>query len=89
MLLIVTSVLIFYFIDFKNIIFINNLNNNETLSIISIYNNIEKNNSLLSIMYNFPTNIITILLINYLFLTLIATVKITNIFKGPLRQKVF
>ena len=28
-------------------------------------------------LYNFPTNILTVLLINYLFLTLIAAVKIT------------
>lgn len=36
-------------------------------------------------LYNYPTNLITLLLINYLFLTLIVIVKITNIFKGPLR----
>nr|YP_010946450.1 NADH dehydrogenase subunit 6 [Calolamprodes beybienkoi]WGO57168.1 NADH dehydrogenase subunit 6 [Calolamprodes beybienkoi] len=37
-------------------------------------------------LYNQPTNIITILLTTYLLLTLIAVVKITNIFLGPLRQ---
>nr|AVN67442.1 NADH dehydrogenase subunit 6 [Gromphadorhina portentosa] len=37
-------------------------------------------------LYNLPTNIITIILASYLFLTLIAVVKITNIFIGPLRQ---
>nr|AVN67494.1 NADH dehydrogenase subunit 6 [Panchlora nivea] len=37
-------------------------------------------------LYNFPTNIITIMLALYLFLTLIVVVKITNIFEGPLRQ---
>nr|AVN67415.1 NADH dehydrogenase subunit 6 [Eublaberus distanti] len=37
-------------------------------------------------LYNQPTNIITIMLAIYLFLTLIAVVKITNIFSGPLRQ---
>nr|YP_010946515.1 NADH dehydrogenase subunit 6 [Episymploce cheni]WGO57233.1 NADH dehydrogenase subunit 6 [Episymploce cheni] len=42
-------------------------------------------NSLMK-LYNQPTGIITILLASYLFLTLIAVVKITNIFKGPLRQ---
>lgn len=46
-----------------------------------------ENNLTLNKLYNFPINIITILLINYLFLTLIATVKITNIFEGPLRPK--
>ena len=38
-------------------------------------------------LYNFPINLITIILIIYLFLTLIAVVKITNIFEGPLRPK--
>nr|WGO58104.1 NADH dehydrogenase subunit 6 [Rhabdoblatta saussurei] len=37
-------------------------------------------------LYNLPTSIITIMLASYLFLTLIVVVKITNIFKGPLRH---
>nr|AVN67686.1 NADH dehydrogenase subunit 6 [Symploce pallens] len=37
-------------------------------------------------LYNQPTGNITILLASYLFLTLIAVVKITNISKGPLRK---
>nr|YP_003495089.1 NADH dehydrogenase subunit 6 [Hypoderma lineatum]ADD21037.1 NADH dehydrogenase subunit 6 [Hypoderma lineatum] len=36
-------------------------------------------------LYNYPTNLMTILLMNYLLITLIAIVKITNLFKGPLR----
>nr|YP_009171497.1 NADH dehydrogenase subunit 6 [Cyphoderris monstrosa]AJW76327.1 NADH dehydrogenase subunit 6 [Cyphoderris monstrosa] len=38
-------------------------------------------------LYNKPTDLITLMLVMYLFLTLIAIVKITNIFQGPLRQK--
>nr|YP_002456253.1 NADH dehydrogenase subunit 6 [Deracantha onos]ABV23674.1 NADH dehydrogenase subunit 6 [Deracantha onos] len=38
-------------------------------------------------LYNKPNHLITLLLVNYLFLTLIIVVKITNIFQGPLRQK--
>nr|ABB90928.1 NADH dehydrogenase subunit 6 [Grylloblatta sculleni] len=38
-------------------------------------------------LYNNPTSPITMMLIMYLFLTLIAIVKITNIFQGALRQK--
>ena len=38
-------------------------------------------------LYNFPINFITIILIIYLFLTLVAVVKIINIFEGPLRPK--
>nr|YP_009171549.1 NADH dehydrogenase subunit 6 [Henicus brevimucronatus]AJW76404.1 NADH dehydrogenase subunit 6 [Henicus brevimucronatus] len=47
------------------------------------------NESTLSLMklYNNPTELITLMLVLYLFLTLIAIVKITNIFQGPLRQK--
>nr|YP_009368842.1 NADH dehydrogenase subunit 6 [Phaneroptera nigroantennata]ARN59043.1 NADH dehydrogenase subunit 6 [Phaneroptera nigroantennata] len=42
---------------------------------------------LLTKLYNTPTKVMTMLLVIYLFLTLIAVVKITNIFLGPLRQK--
>nr|QRV62373.1 NADH dehydrogenase subunit 6 [Boreonectes macedonicus] len=41
----------------------------------------------LNMMYNQPNFTITILMINYLFLTLIAVVKITQSNQGPLRQK--
>nr|UFZ13330.1 NADH dehydrogenase subunit 6 [Protohermes sinensis] len=45
-----------------------------------------ENSSELIKLYNFPTMNLTLMLINYLFLTLIIIVKITNIFFGPLRQ---
>nr|AVE15530.1 NADH dehydrogenase subunit 6 [Phyllothelys sp. 1 JZ-2017]AVE15657.1 NADH dehydrogenase subunit 6 [Phyllothelys sp. 2 JZ-2017] len=59
----------------------------------SLYENME-NSSFLNIptsyfllkMYNKPINMITILIATYLFLTLIAVVKIVNIHKGPLRK---
>nr|YP_010127726.1 NADH dehydrogenase subunit 6 [Oyamia nigribasis]QPP20253.1 NADH dehydrogenase subunit 6 [Oyamia nigribasis] len=38
-------------------------------------------------LYNQPTSLITLMLALYLFLTLIAVVKITKIFYGPLRTK--
>nr|YP_010414542.1 NADH dehydrogenase subunit 6 [Glenoleon pulchellus]URT60708.1 NADH dehydrogenase subunit 6 [Glenoleon pulchellus] len=38
-------------------------------------------------LYNNPTMNITILMMNYLLLTLIVVVKITNVNHGPLRQK--
>nr|ALO76254.1 NADH deshydrogenase subunit 6 [Craspedophorus nobilis] len=48
-----------------------------------------KNENLLSLnmIYNKPNNMITLMLVNYLFITLIAVVKITDINYGPLRQK--
>nr|YP_010692649.1 NADH dehydrogenase subunit 6 [Necrodes nigricornis]WBV80473.1 NADH dehydrogenase subunit 6 [Necrodes nigricornis] len=41
----------------------------------------------LSKFFNYPSSIILIMMIIYLFITLIAVVKITNISYGPLRQK--
>nr|UUJ36911.1 NADH dehydrogenase subunit 6 [Epeorus dayongensis] len=38
-------------------------------------------------LYNHPTHFLTLLLVLYLFLTLIAVVTITQIFAGPLRSK--
>nr|QGQ61717.1 NADH dehydrogenase subunit 6 [Carabus smaragdinus] len=46
-----------------------------------------ENNYTLNKIYNMPNNIITLMLMNYLFLTLIAVVKITDNKYGPLRQK--
>nr|QBR55117.1 NADH dehydrogenase subunit 6 [Diamphipnopsis sp. SD-2019] len=47
----------------------------------------EEASSSLMKLYNTNTSIITLMLVIYLFLTLIAVVTITNIFKGPLREK--
>nr|QNE85813.1 NADH dehydrogenase subunit 6 [Tipula varipennis]WVH45003.1 NADH dehydrogenase subunit 6 [Tipula varipennis] len=58
----------------------------EMLFITNEMNFIKENSLNLNKLYNFPTNMLTILLINYLFLTLIIIVKITNNFYGPLRQ---
>nr|AVN68362.1 NADH dehydrogenase subunit 6 [Opisthoplatia orientalis]QKK69187.1 NADH dehydrogenase subunit 6 [Opisthoplatia orientalis] len=60
-----------------------NLMNQEVMQFM-FYNNMT--NLPLIKLYNFPTSIITIMLASYLFLTLIAVVSITNIFKGPLRH---
>nr|ARH54595.1 NADH dehydrogenase subunit 6 [Pogonus iridipennis] len=58
-------------------------------NLLEMLNNIMKNENILSLnmIYNKPNNMITLMLVNYLFLTLIAVVKITNINYGPLRQK--
>nr|AVN67406.1 NADH dehydrogenase subunit 6 [Elliptorhina javanica] len=56
----------------------------ESLAFQSVLNSLT--NLPLIKLYNLPTSIITIVLASYLFLTLIAVVKITNIFMGPLRQ---
>lgn len=59
---------------------------NSEILINTFSDNLIKENSInLNKLYNFPTNLITLLLINYLLLTLIIIVKITNNFIGPLR----
>lgn len=46
-----------------------------------------ENSLILNKLFNYPINIFSILLIIYLFLALVAAVKITNVFEGPLRPK--
>lgn len=62
------------------------LENLEIKSINNLLIYINENIFILRKLYNFPINLLTIFLINYLFLTLIVSVKITNINKGPLRS---
>nr|ARH54660.1 NADH dehydrogenase subunit 6 [Scirtes orbicularis] len=53
----------------------------------SMNNLMEENSIMLNKMYNKPSNMISFMLINYLFMTLIIAVKITNLKSGPIRQK--
>nr|WKU83906.1 NADH dehydrogenase subunit 6 [Criorhina coquilletti] len=75
--------LMIFFMD-KTILSFNSMNN-EMISITNINSYIQENSLSLNKLYNYPTNMITLLLINYLLITLIATVKITKLFYGPLR----
>nr|YP_010692993.1 NADH dehydrogenase subunit 6 [Carpomya incompleta]WCB98109.1 NADH dehydrogenase subunit 6 [Carpomya incompleta] len=61
------------------------LENNEMQKTYNINMFMEENSLNLHKLYNYPTNLITILLMNYLLITLIAVVKITKLFYGPLR----
>nr|QWY23077.1 NADH dehydrogenase subunit 6 [Melanostoma scalare]UXF58161.1 NADH dehydrogenase subunit 6 [Melanostoma orientale] len=72
-----------FFMD-KMIMMFNSLNI-EMMSIINNNSYIKENILSLNKLYNYPTNMITILMINYLLITLIATVKITKLFYGPMR----
>nr|UFZ12758.1 NADH dehydrogenase subunit 6 [Sialis jiyuni] len=63
--------------------YIDMLNTNNNYFIMNMENSME-----LMKLYNKPTMNMTLILINYLLLTLIIIVKITNIFSGPLRQKI-
>nr|QVT11165.1 NADH dehydrogenase subunit 6 [Rhagoletis pomonella] len=61
------------------------LENNEMTTMNNINLFMEENSLNLNKLYNFPTNLMTILLMNYLLITLIAVVKLTKLFYGPLR----
>nr|YP_010728512.1 NADH dehydrogenase subunit 6 [Stictochironomus juncaii]WEF49753.1 NADH dehydrogenase subunit 6 [Stictochironomus juncaii] len=80
-------ILLFMFFFNEKLLFFNKIINLDSSSISFLKTMMLDNNLMLNKMYNFPMNMITILLVNYLFLTLIAVVKITNIFEGPLRSK--
>nr|QGX06385.1 NADH dehydrogenase subunit 6 [Sphaeronemoura hainana] len=60
--------------------------NLESLNISTIFTYQEESINSLTKLYNGPTSLITLILVLYLFLALIAVVKITKINQGPLRQ---
>nr|WAU48155.1 NADH dehydrogenase subunit 6 [Pantoporia hordonia] len=83
LMLILTLSMFFY----KNLIWMNFSFNDEMLNFFNIllsFNNEFKFN--LSKLYNEQTYFLMMMMIIYLFITLIAIVKITNIFFGPLRS---
>nr|AMH85575.1 NADH dehydrogenase subunit 6 [Archisepsis discolor] len=69
-----------------NNLFISSLFSNNEMEMMNQMNSYISENSLfLYKLYNYPVNLMTILLMNYLLITLIAVVKITKLFYGPLR----
>nr|YP_010895220.1 NADH dehydrogenase subunit 6 [Ornidia obesa]WJW73759.1 NADH dehydrogenase subunit 6 [Ornidia obesa] len=84
MMMMMMMILYFIFIDKMN--FMYNSMNNEMISLTNLNSYIKENTLNLNKLYNYPNNMITIMLINYLLITLIATVKITKLFYGPLRS---
>nr|YP_009236662.1 NADH dehydrogenase subunit 6 [Telchinia acerata]AMJ17126.1 NADH dehydrogenase subunit 6 [Telchinia acerata] len=76
---------------FKNNLFWMNFYFNDEM--INFFNNLlffnNENNFNLSKLYNEQTYLLMFLLIIYLFITLIAVIKITNIFFGPLRSMTY
>lgn len=81
--------LIIFFLLSDKLLILSTLMPEENENLINIKSFITENSFILNKLYSFPINLITILLIIYLFFTLIAVVKITNIFEGPLRPKNF
>nr|QTC08185.1 NADH dehydrogenase subunit 6 [Parachauliodes rastellus] len=74
-------IILMLYIFTPNMNFLNLDMNKFNAMLINTENNIE-----LLKLYNFPTMNLTLMLVTYLFLTLIIVVKITNINQGPLRQ---
>nr|QVL28732.1 NADH dehydrogenase subunit 6 [Eristalinus tarsalis] len=88
MIIFIISLIILMFIIFfmdKTLMTFNSLNN-EMNSISNMNSYISENSLNLIKLYNYPTNMITILLINYLLITMIASIKITKLFYGPIRS---
>nr|QUL58886.1 NADH dehydrogenase subunit 6 [Hydrotaea unicidentata] len=83
MIIFFSSMLMLFFMD-KNLLL--NYYNMETTSISNMNSYIMENSLSLNKLYNYPMNLLTILLMNYLLITLIAVVKITKLYMGPLRS---
>nr|QVL27768.1 NADH dehydrogenase subunit 6 [Monopis longella] len=79
------SYLMFYNLNWLNFYFNSEMNN--FFDKFIFFNNENKLN--LSKLYNEKNFIFMFLMIIYLFITLIATIKITNIFYGPLRKNFY
>nr|YP_010719279.1 NADH dehydrogenase subunit 6 [Antheraea polyphemus]WDR47342.1 NADH dehydrogenase subunit 6 [Antheraea polyphemus]WDR47355.1 NADH dehydrogenase subunit 6 [Antheraea polyphemus] len=86
-LMFIYILLIFLFLFFNNLKWLNfNINNSEMINFSNMIMFFNENKINLNKLYNNQTSFLTYLLIIYLFITLIAMVKITNIFYGPLRS---
>nr|WNS59329.1 NADH dehydrogenase subunit 6 [Cetema sp.] len=85
MMFMMINFIIMYLIN-DNLFFNMNLLNNEMNMISNQIMLIKENSMSLNKLYNFPNNMITIMLMTYLLITLIAIVKITKLFYGPLRK---
>nr|WHL46458.1 NADH dehydrogenase subunit 6 [Acronicta hercules] len=84
-ILMMTQYLFMYNIKWMNLSFNSDMNNFTNLMMFFNYENKINLNKL----YNNQTFMIMMMLMIYLFITLIAVVKITNIFYGPLRSSTF
>nr|QXG19352.1 NADH dehydrogenase subunit 6 [Drosophila mojavensis baja]QXG19391.1 NADH dehydrogenase subunit 6 [Drosophila mojavensis sonorensis]DAA06244.1 TPA_exp: NADH dehydrogenase subunit 6 [Drosophila mojavensis] len=83
LIMFILSIFIILLIDKNYLTFY--IQNNEMQNIPNMHSYFWENSLSLNKLYNFPTNFVTILLMNYLLITLIVIVKITKLFKGPLR----
>nr|YP_010389943.1 NADH dehydrogenase subunit 6 [Ahlbergia frivaldszkyi]UPU96042.1 NADH dehydrogenase subunit 6 [Ahlbergia frivaldszkyi] len=70
----------------NNLYWINMMINEEMMTFFNLFSKLNYNNINLTKLYNEQTYLMMMMMIIYLFITLIAIVKITNIFFGPLRS---
>nr|YP_007507022.1 NADH dehydrogenase subunit 6 [Delias hyparete]AFN05172.1 NADH dehydrogenase subunit 6 [Delias hyparete] len=77
---------IFFLFNYKNYIFIDFYKNNEMNNFYENFLFFNEHKINLSKLYDKQTFMLIMMLIIYLFITLIAVIKITNIFFGPLRS---
>nr|YP_009512540.1 NADH dehydrogenase subunit 6 [Parum colligata]AXJ93094.1 NADH dehydrogenase subunit 6 [Parum colligata] len=82
----ILMLIITQFIFFKNLNWMNLNNNSEMNNLFNFLFLNNENKINLNKLYNNYSSMLMMLLIIYLFITLIAIVKITNIFYGPLRM---
>nr|YP_009310602.1 NADH dehydrogenase subunit 6 [Phlaeoba infumata]AOT80812.1 NADH dehydrogenase subunit 6 [Phlaeoba infumata] len=73
------------FMIINKTMFMDIIKNTETMN-INNYINYQEMTTSLEKLYNLPTSIITMMMMIYLFLALVAVVKITNINQGPIRK---
>nr|WNV26494.1 NADH dehydrogenase subunit 6 [Salassa thespis] len=86
MFFIIISIFLLTFLS-NNLKWLNlNTNNSDMNNLLNTFLFFNENKINLSKLYNNQTFMLTYLLIIYLFITLVAMVKITNIFYGPLRS---
>nr|QOL00527.1 NADH dehydrogenase subunit 6 [Rhinopodisma eminifrontus] len=78
-------IIMMMFIITDKTMFMDFFKNKETMNINNMINYQEMTFSL-EMLYNNPTFIITMMMMIYLFLALLAVVKITNINQGPIRK---
>lgn len=82
--------LLILFIYYNNLIWINFSFNSDIDNFLNLKLFLNDENKIsLRKLYNNQTYLLIIIIIIYLFITLIAVVKITNIFYGPLRSSSF
>nr|ALR69099.1 NADH dehydrogenase subunit 6 [Apocheima cinerarius] len=84
MLISISQIYLFMFENMNWMNLSNNINDNDNFMDMLFFNNENKIN--LNKLYNNHTYMIMMMLVIYLFISLVAIVKITNIFYGPLRS---